>query len=90
MSNRGRHRKPKSRYAYSWISKVLDDCIINKILDTQEKYSAHNTRNLSVFEEDPYAGKYANGFTWSGTEEGSTYWSNILDKVYRYKIENKL
>lgn len=90
MSNRGRHRKPKSRYAYSWISNVLDDWIIDRILDTQEKYSSHNTRNLNVFERNPYAGKYANGFTWIHTPEGQSFWDNIFTKVRDYKIKHNL
>ena len=90
MSNRGRHHKKKSKYSYSWISNVLDDCIIDKILDTQEKYSAHNTRNLSVFEKDPFAGKYQQGFTWIHTPEGYGFWNNIFEKVRNYKDINNL
>lgn len=90
MSNRGRHKKPKSKYAYSWISGILDDRVIDKILDTQQKHSKHHIRNLSVFEKDPYAGVYANGFTWVDTEEGHKYWNNIFTKVWYYKIENNL
>ena len=90
MSNRGRHKKKKSKYSFSWISNVLDDCIIDEILDTQEKYSAHNTRNLSVFERDPYAGKHSNGFTWSNTPEGWEYWNDIFTKVRDYKVINNL
>lgn len=91
MSNRGRHRKRnKSKYSSSWISNVLDDYIIDKILINQEKYSAHTIRNLNVFEKDPYAGKYVDGFTWKQTPEGHDFWENVFSKVQNYKITNKL
>lgn len=90
MSNRGRHRKPKSRYSYSWISNVLDDWIIDRILDLQEQHSTLHTRNLSVFEKDPFAGKYQQGFTWADTLEEWDYWDKVFTKVNDYKIENNL
>ncbi|MBQ7819937.1 MAG: hypothetical protein IJ341_09615 [Bacteroidales bacterium] len=90
MSNRGRHKKPKSKYAYSWISKILDDDTINKMLTYQKHQSRHNIVDLKVFEKHPYAGQYDNGFTWVDTEEGHKYWSDVLGKVNDYKIENNL
>lgn len=90
MSNRGRHRKPKSKYAYSWISRILDDNTIDKILEYQKHQSRHNIVDLKIFERDPYVNSNNNGFTWSNTKEGHRYWSNILYKVYDYKIKNNL
>lgn len=89
MSNRGRHRK-KSKYSYSWISKVLNDNTIDKILTYQKHHSRYNIVDLKVFENYPYADNYDGGFTWSNTEEGREYWGDIFDKINNYKIENNL
>lgn len=90
MSNRGRHHKKKSRYSYSWISKVLDDNIIDKILEHQKHQSGYHITNLKVFEKYPCAGRYDNGFTWVDTEEGRKYWKDVFDKVNDYKLTNNL
>ena len=90
MSNRGRHKKKKSKYSYSWISNILSDDIINKMLNIQEQHSTQHIRNLSVFEKDPFAGKYQQGFTWADTPEKWDYWNNVLTKVYDYKKDNNL
>ena len=90
MSNRGRHKKKKSKYSYSWISNVLSDDIINRILDIQEQHSTHHIRNLNVFEKDPFAGKYQQGFTWADTPEEWDYWNEVFAKINYYKIENNL
>ena len=90
MSNRGRHKKKKSKYSYSWISKVLNDNTIDKILEHQKHQSRHNIVDLKVFEKCPYAGQYDGGFTWVNTEEGYEYWRNIINKIDDYKIENNL
>lgn len=90
MSNRGRHKKKKSKYSYSWISKVLNDNTIDKMLEHQKHQSRDHIVNLSVFEKYPYAGRYDGGFTWSDTEEGREYWDDIFDKVNNYKFTNNL
>lgn len=90
MSNRGRHKKKKSRYSHSWISKVLDDNIIDKILEHQKHQSRYHIGDLKVFEKYPYAGRYDNGFTWVDTEEEREYWQDIFDKVNDYKLTNNL
>lgn len=89
MSNRGRHKK-KSRYSHSWISKVLDDNIIDKILEHQKHQSVNNIVSLWIFERNPYAGRHDNGFTWVDTEEGREYWNDVFDKVNDYKLTNNL
>lgn len=90
MSNRGRHKKPKSKYAYSWISKVLDDNIIDKILEHQKHQSLYHIVSLRVFEKYPYVGSRDCGFTWANTEEGREYWKDVFDKVNHYKVINNL
>ena len=93
MANRGRHRKRHvkcvihmSMYHTSWISKVLDDATITKILDYQLIHSGK--RDLTVFEKTPYASIYAGGFNWSKTLEGSSYWDNVMSEITRYKKTN--
>lgn len=90
MSNRGRHKKKKSKYFYSWISKILDDNIIDKILEHQKHQSRYHIVDLTVFEKYPYAGRPDGGFTWVDTEEGREYWNDVFDKVNTYKFTNKL
>lgn len=90
MSNRGRHKKSKSKYAHSWISNVLDDDTIDKILTRQKEQSIDHIVDLKVFEKNPHAGYRQNGFIWDATPEGWKYWCNVLDKVNNYKIENNL
>ena len=72
-----------SRYSESWISKVLDDSIIDKLSNHQ--FVQSGIRNLTVFEHDPFAGKFNGGFTWNGTPEGHEYWEKIMNKVRYYK-----
>ena len=93
MANRGRHRKRHvkcilhvSRYSESWISKVLNDDIINKIINYQ--YAHSGIHDLSVFEKNYFAGKHMNGFDWSNTLEGSDYWCKTMEKIAKYKREN--
>lgn len=95
MANRGRHRKRHvkcilhvSRYHESWISKVLDDTIIDRILNYQ--YNQGYINDLTVFEKNPSAGRISGGFTWSETTEGHDYWEKIMDKVRSYKIQYHL
>ena len=95
MANRGRHRKRHvkcvihmSMYHTSWISKVLDDETITKILHHQQKQSG--IRDLTVFEKWPSAGASQRGFTWKYTLEGHRYWDNIMNTITTYKYSNKL
>ena len=95
MANRGRHRKRHvkcilhvSRYHISWISKVLDDDTITKILDYQSDHSGN--RALTIFESDPYAGTSRGGFNWANTLEGPNYWNEIMDKIKRYKLTHNV
>lgn len=90
MNNRGRHKKKKSKYAYSWISKILDDNVIDKILEHQKHKSKNNIVDLKVFENHPYAGSHGNGFVWKNTEEGWDYWNDVFEKVNNYKIIKRL
>lgn len=90
MSNRGRHKTLKSKYAHSWISKILDDDTIDKMLEYQKHQSRHKIVDLKVFEKYPCASKYDDGFTWRQTPEGHDFWENIFSKVRNYKITNKL
>lgn len=91
--NRGRHRKRHvkrilhvSRYSESWISDVLDDKTIDKILYYQSIHS--NVRDITVFEKCYYAGESSKGFNWSNTLEGDNYWCNVMTKIDKYKREN--
>ena len=92
MANRGRHRKRHvkcilhiSRYHASWISKVLDDETIDKILNHQSLQTG--IMDLSIFEKNPSAGRINRGFTWGNTIEGHDYWEKIMDKLRSYKIQ---
>lgn len=92
MANRGRHRKRHvkcilhiSRHHESWISKVLDDVTIDRILNHQ--FQQTGMMDLSVFEKNPSAGRYNKGFTWFETIEGRDYWEETMDKLRSYKIQ---
>ena len=93
MANRGRHRKRHvkcilhvSKYHESWISEILDDTTIDRILDHQ--YGQSGIRNLTIFEKFPCAGKCQQGFTWSHTPEGHNYWEKIMYKIDDYRNKN--
>ena len=93
MANRGRHRKRHvkcilhvSKYHESWISDVLDDDTISKILEHQ--YNQSGIKNLTVFEKFPCAGKSQCGFIWSNTPEGHGYWEKIMYKIDDYRNKN--
>ena len=77
-----------SRYHESWISKVLGDKIIDKMLNNQ--YKQVGIKDLTIFEKNPSAGQLNKGFTWSNTTDGHGYWENIMDLVRSYKIQHNL
>lgn len=74
MSNRGRHHKKAC--ADSWIYRVLNKDIINRILDYQ--FNESGIRDLKVFERTSSAGPRQKGFSWDKTKEGFGYWHNVM------------
>ena len=95
MANRGRHRKRHvkcilhvSRYSESWISKVLDDETIDRILNHQ--FNQSGIRDLKIFEHQYAAGSTMKGFTWMNTPEGQDYWEKTMTQIHDYKIKHDL
>ena len=93
MANRGRHRKRHvkhilhmSKYHESWISNVLDDETIAKILHHQ--FMQCGKQDLTVFERNPWSGSPQGGFTWDKTHEGHAYWEEIMYKIDNYRNKN--
>lgn len=87
MVNRGRHKKKaKPSYRYSWLSRVLSDSVITKML--QHQVDQGNPPNIHIFENDFTASRYGGGFTWDKTPEGWAYWEMIRVQVAEYKYNH--
>ena len=50
--------------------------IVERMLECQVEQG--NPKDISVFEEDKYAGQSRKGFTWENTLEGHDFWARIL------------
>lgn len=53
--------------------------VIAKMLERQ--YEQAVVVDVSVFEDDRYAGKALSGFTWRDTEEGFSFWWNVISEL---------
>ena len=42
-----------------------------------------NIPNLDIFLNTPSAGRYSNGFNWSETSEGWSYWDTKLTEYFK-------
>lgn len=77
MSNRGRHHK--KAHADSWIYRILDKGIVDRILDYQ--FNESGIRDLKVFESECNAGPIQKGFSWNKTKEGFGYWHDVMRMI---------
>lgn len=86
MANRGRHKKEKLKHS-TWLVDVIGKDVLNKMLEYQVKQG--NKPDYKVFEIDPSASAYSNGFAWRDTIEGWSYWNNICEKIKNSSYYNK-
>ena len=77
--NRGRHKKSNKSFLY----KFIKSDIINKMLNYQQEQTGK--KDITIFELNPTASSFGNGFDWDETTEGIEYWSEIL---YELKYHN--
>lgn len=45
-----------------------------------------NIPNLDVFLKSPTASRYCDGFTWSDTTEGHSYWDNKIEYFRNHSL----
>lgn len=50
--------------------------VVEKMLERQVEQG--NEKNVSVFEKDRFADKEEGGFAWNITEEGDSFWSDVI------------
>lgn len=50
--------------------------VVNRMLYYQQEQG--NERNVEVFEREKNTSRYSGGFTWGHTEEGHTFWDNVI------------
>lgn len=77
MSNRGRHKKSNKHL----VIQILGIKIANRMMECQKEQG--NIPNLDVFLKSPTASRCSNGFAWSDTKEGHSFWNNLI--VYIFK-----
>ena len=77
MSNRGRHKKSKQHL----VIQILGIKIANRMMECQKEQG--NIPNLDVFLRRPNASRNGNGFTWSDTKEGHSFWDNLIVDTFK-------
>ena len=80
MSNRGRHRKSKQHL----IIRILGIKIANRMMECQKEQG--NIPNLDVFLKHPTVSTYGNGFAWSKTTEGHSYWDAKIEYFRNHSL----
>ena len=85
MANRGRHKKLKSKYPNTWLTKLMTDEQLDLLF--QRAHEQGKNPSLRDIESNPVG---CNIITWDRTPEGWGFWNNILDPVNMYKYNNKL
>ena len=76
MSNRGRHKKSKQHL----VIQILGIKIANRMMECQKEQG--NIPNLDVFLKSPTASRHSNGFNWSDTKEGHSFWDNLIVNIF--------
>lgn len=84
MSNRGRHRKLKTKYPNTWLTKVMTDAQLDLLF--QRAHEQDKNPSLHDIEANPTG---RNIITWAYTPEGWDFWNNILSPVKDYKHKLK-
>lgn len=77
MSNRGRHKKSNQHL----VIQILGSKTANRMMECQKEQG--NIPNLDIFLKDPTASRYNKGFNWSETKEGLSFWSNLIDDIFK-------
>lgn len=54
--------------------------VVEKMLERQVEQG--NERDVRVFEEYKYCGKIMGGFRWKDTQEGDSFWNDVLDENF--------
>ena len=85
MTNRGRHKKLKTKYPNTWLTKVMTDAQLDLLF--QRAHEQGNHISIRDIERDPVTSRI---IIWGNTPEGWDFWHNILNPVNKYKYDNKL
>lgn len=78
--NRGRHKKPKQHL----IIQILGKTTANRMMECQKEQG--NIPSLDVFLKSPTASRYSDGFSWSNTTEGHSYWEDKIDYFRNHSL----